>query len=291
MTNIINQNWNVGCHTEFRGNISDTLQKAIVFGMYSTQFFMGNPQSFKKRANISSTDLENCKKILKRFPLNVFTHFPYTCNLAGKKDSLAWCGNDFIDKNTTESLNSLKSELDILSEIKGGVVIHPGNFNDRKKGLEAIAKSLNKISFKENSNLLLENSAGQGTSLCTTLLEIKTVLNLLEDEKKPYVNVCIDTCHLFSYGDYDFSKCEEVDNFFKDFDYAIGLEKLRLFHLNDSEKAKKSKKDRHALLGKGFIWNENFSPLIYLLEKCEKLKIPSVLETHSSDLKTLAKLK
>ena len=282
--------WHVGAHTAFEQRICDTLWTSINYGMYTTQFFMGSPNSFN-RTKITEKDLHESRKILSRFPTHVFTHFPYVANLAGSKDILAWDGNDSQDSKTTYILKSLEYELGIIAQLESkhsGVVIHPGNFPNRKKGLEAIYKSINKINFYPNSRLVLENSAGQGTSLATTFEEIRDIINGVEKKKRKHIGVCIDTCHLYAYGDYDLSEEKEVERMFLDFEATIGLDKLSLIHLNDSETPRKSKKDRHACLGTGHIWGKSFKSLVYLLDKCKEYDVPLVLETHSLDMKTLS---
>src|SRR3989344_1030365 len=94
------QKWEVGAHTVFSGKICDSLWTSINYGMYATQFFMGNPRGFD-RTQISSDDINECKKILKRFPLYIFTHFPYIANLAGSKNTLAWNGDKSQDGKTS----------------------------------------------------------------------------------------------------------------------------------------------------------------------------------------------
>jgi len=282
--------WDVGCHTSFSGKICDTLWTGINYGMKTIQFFLGSPQGYK-RAQISSQDVIECKKILKRFPTSIFSHFPYIANLAGAKGCLAWNGDFLQNKKTTIILEALEYELGVLSSFypnKNGVVIHPGNFPDRQKGLKTISKSINKINFPVNSKLLLENTAGQGTSLATTFEEIKTIIDGVDEKKRGNIGVCIDTCHIYAYGDYDLSLVDEVKRMFSDFDTIIGLDKFSLLHLNDSEKPMKSRIDRHACLGTGLIWKEDFSSLIYLLDECQKNNIPVVLETHGTDMITLS---
>jgi deoxyribonuclease-4 len=287
---IYNIRWDVGAHTAFEKRVCDTLWTSINYGMYTTQFFMGNPQNFD-RAKISAEDLSSCKKILERYPTNVFTHFPYIANLAGSKKTLAWDGNPLQDYKTTHILRSLEYELGIIAQLgskKNGVVIHPGNFPDRQKGLETISKSINKINFFPGSKLILENSAGGGTSLATTFLEIKEIINHIDDRRKEHIGVCIDTCHIYAYGDYDLSEVKEVKRMFSDFDKIIGIDKLSLIHLNDSETPIKSRVDRHACIGAGHIWKKNFSSLVYLLDQAQEYGIPIVLETHGLDMITLA---
>lgn len=286
---MIRCEYNAGSHMGFSGKISDTIWEAINLGMTTLQFFLGNPYGYD-RAKISIEDIEKCKKILKHWPTDIFSHYPYISNLAGSIKSLAWNGDEKQDKKTQYILKSLEYELNILSNFNGGVVIHPGNFPERSKGLKAISESINKINFTKGSKLLLENAAGQGDSLAVNFLEIKAILDNIEKTRKENVFVCIDTCHIFAYGEYNLSNIEDVDKMFNDFEKTIGIDKFALLHLNDSETPQKSRKDRHACLGQGYIWKNSFDSLVHLLKKCEKYKIPIVLETCSSDMITLSNL-
>jgi apurinic endonuclease APN1 len=279
---IYNVDYEIGAHTSFSGIISNTIKESINYGMYATQFFMGNPQSFK-RAIISTKDLEDSKTLISRFPMSVFSHFPYIANLAGSVQCLAWSGNRKCDDKTNAVLESITYELGILAELGGGVVIHPGSFKNRKQGIETIFKSINKIDFPKNSKLVLENSAGQGTTLATTLYEIKEIIDGVK--KKEHIGVCIDTCHLMSYGEYNFKDTENIDKFFIDFENIIGMKYLSLIHLNDSETEIGSKRDRHACLLTGF-WKWN--TLTHFLDKCKVFKIPIILETHVCDMLTIS---
>lgn len=278
--------WKCGCHTQYQGNISDTLKVSVNYGMYATQFFLGNPQSFN-RSKVSEDDLKKCSKILKEYPMDVFSHFPYLANLAGSVDSLAWNGDEKQDGKTKALLKSLEYELGVLASIGKGVVIHPGNYKDRKVGLETIAKSINKIDFPKGSKLLLENSAGKGVSLATTFEELSNILDGVSESRKKHVGVCVDTCHIFDYGEYDLRDTEEVDRMFDEFDNEIGLQKLTLIHLNDSVHGLKSKRDQHACLGTGHIWEDNMEALRYFMDKTKEIDVPVVLETHGMDMITL----
>ena len=281
--------WPVGAHTAFAGRICDTIWTGINYGMYALQFFMGSSRSFN-RTVITENDINECKKILARFPTKIFSHFPYVANLAGSKDFLAWNGDSSQDGKTTHLLKMLEYELHVLGQLNGGVVIHPGNHTNEEKGLKAIATSINKIKFTGESKLLLENSAGQGTSLATTFEQIKTIIDNVEKEKRKHIGVCIDTCHIFSYGQYDLSQIDVVEKMFTNFDKIIGLDRFTLLHLNDSETSLGKKVDRHAYIGTGYIWGNNFDSLVYLLNKCEKLNIPVVLETRGRDMLVLGSI-
>lgn len=292
MSQILSVKWDVGAHMPFSTFITPTLIQAIDRGMYSCQFFMGNPKSYK-RQRIAQKDFDSSREILTHFPLHVFTHFPYIANLNGSVKSLAWDGDKMIDGKMKHMLGELEYEINTIAKLNtlsNGVVIHPGCYPDRPVGLDTIAKSINKISFDTNSKLLLENCAGEGRKLCKNFEELKRVIDSVDPSKKNNVGVCVDTAHIWGEGDYDLRRCDEVDRLFHDVDKNIGLGKFNLLHLNDSEVPLGAKKDRHACLGTGFIWGESFDSLTYLLNKCKENNIPMILETNEVDMLTLSNM-
>jgi len=292
--NIHCMKYQAGSHVPFTGTITSSIMFGIQNGMNTIQFFMGNPKKYN-RTIISEEDLETSKKILKKFPINVFTHFPYSANFAGSvKDGLAWNNNPQIDYSMGIKIKGVEYELKTLSSLgmkNTGVIIHPGSFPNREEGHKTVSKSINKINFpKDGSKLLLENCAGEGTKLCKTFTEIKKVLDLVDDDKKDSVGVCVDTAHIWGAGTYDLSKIEGVKKMFEDFESIIGIEKFKLLHLNDSKASFGSKKDLHQLIGQGQIWGKNIEPLRFLLHKCEENNIPILLETTPSDVYVIAKI-
>jgi len=295
MTNVFSMFWEVGEHTHFEESITKTILHGVRSGMYTIQCFIGDPKNAWKRNEIDEEDIKNTKKILGRFPMNVFTHYPFCANLAGQsaKGCLAWNGNQEVDRKLKGVLRALEYELGIVanfSEKRAGVVIHPGSYPDRYDGHITVSKTLNMIKFPKNSVLLLENCAGEGNKLCRNFEEIKIVIDLLNPANKPHVKVCVDTAHIWGQGDYDLRLVSEVDRMFKDFERLLGLEIFYLLHLNDSAALLGSKKDLHACLGEGEIWRDSFESLIHLLNKCKENNIPMVLETHGGDMITLAKI-
>ena len=289
---VDNLSWNIGSHVKWEGNFYNTLHKAINSGMYSFQAFMGNPKSFV-RSEISESDIQATQNLLNRFPTFVFTHAPYLYNLSGSKDCLAWNGDSTQDEKTMKVLESLEYELNIVANfsLKGnGVIVHPGNHTDREAGLAAISKSINKIKFNDNAMLLLENSAGQGTSLATTFKEIYSIYKNIDEDKKKYIGVCVDTAHIFGYGEYDISKLSEMKRMISEFLELFDISKLKLIHLNDSKAPCKSRKDRHELIGEGLIWRESKESLLYLLQFCKENQVPLVLETEPEDMEKFFKM-
>lgn len=289
--------WQVGCHLSFRGEILNVVLDAIENGMYTTQFFLGDPKNAWKRDKVTKDDILSSKEMMKRFPINLFSHYPFCANLAGKasKGGLAWDGDNSIDNKLRGVIDSLEYELGVISEFqtetnKTGVIIHPGSNVNRESGHLKVAETINKVNFPKNSFLILENCAGEGNKLCRNFSEIAIVLNNLDDDKLKHTKVCIDTAHLWGQGDYNLSEVSEIDRLFDDFDKEIGLQNWRLLHLNDAGVPLGSKKDVHACLGEGYIWKNNFDSLHHLLIKCTDNNIPMVLETEIKDMITLCKI-
>jgi deoxyribonuclease-4 len=290
--------WDIGSHIAFRGTLSKAIEDGISFGAYAIQFFLGNPKSFT-RSRMSDDDITEAKRLTDRFPMTVISHSPYMFNWAGTVKDLAWAGNEDLDNSMIWKLAELEYEVNVLANFpRNGVVVHPGCHTDRLAGCRAIGKSLSKINFHKNGRILLENSAGEGNKLGNTFVELKLMYDSIVQEKQKHFGFCVDTAHIFGNGEYDLRKCDEVKRMFREFDETIGLDKLSLIHLNDSrcDDSKGcdayfgSKKDRHAMIGEGYIWGESFDSLLTLLDFIKKHKIPLVLETTPFDLITMGQI-
>lgn len=285
--------WDVGSHISFSGKLLSTVRRGVNSGMNTIQFFMGDYKSAWKREKIEEDDIIETKKLMKRFHMNIFSHYPFCANFAGKaqKGGLAWKNNNEVNQRLRGVIRALEYELSILANFheygRCGVVIHPGSYYERNEGHLAVAQTINLIDFPKDSVLLLENCAGEGNKLCRDFEEIQYVLKNLEEKQRSHVKVCVDTAHIWGQGDYDLREKKEIDRLFRDFQFLIGLENLYLLHLNDSKVPLGSKKDVHEDLGEGYIWKNRFDSLVYLLNKCKEYQIPMVLETHETDLKTL----
>jgi apurinic endonuclease APN1 len=190
---------------------------------------------------------------------------------------------DKIPSNFQSTMDGLTCELDICADAFGtGVVVHIGSGEIRDKALVRIPQTIQRVLAGEKKrHILLENSAGEGNKLGSTLEDMKVIYFAISKEYQEQVSFCIDTCHLYACGEYDISSVDEVKRFFKDFDKTFGLKKLRLVHLNDSKGECGCKKDRHENIGEGYIFStkEGQKSLEYLVKFCNKNKIDMVLET------------
>lgn len=273
--------------------LTNTINHALTCGMYSCQICLGPMKSYT-RSKIEQKDIEETKKIQKQYGINIFSHMPYLYNLCGSSKQIAWgIGKEESkeqNNKTKAMIKSMEYELKVLSNFNNdkytsGCVVHPGNlYNSHKddkileKGIEAIAQTINKINFPEKSMLLLENSAGEKNKIAKNIDELAKIYELVKCKEN--VGICIDTAHLWG-GNYNMSKVEHIDNFFKEFDHKIGLDKLKLIHLNDSKVKLGSGVDRHEYICRGNIWKKDPSILSYFLDKTRN--IPTVLETCEED--------
>jgi deoxyribonuclease-4 len=142
--------------------------------------------------------------------------------------------------------------------------MHPGSYTTgtEEQGLQFIADGLRTLLAERPDSgvvILLEQTAGQGTNLGHRFEHLAAILERLEGS--PRVGVCLDTCHLLTAG-YDLCSDEGYRQTFRDFDRLVGLDRIKLFHLNDSKKPCGSRIDRHEHIGKGCLGLEPFRRLL-----------------------------
>lgn len=277
-----------GTHITFRNNVLDTLlfhteklDNCKVF-----QVYIGSSKSFK-RTSISEEDLNSSSMFCNENKVKLFSHQPLLYNLAGgcAKCVPAWIGDTPNKDYKTMNLmcSNITKELRITSKCNGGCVVHPGAWKDKKEGRDMVIKTLNYIDYPEDSCLLLENSAGEGNKVAHRLKDIQYMIDGVSPNKRGNIGVCLDTAHMFGSGLSELKTGADIDKLFDDIKSTIGLDKVKLIHLNDSEARFKSCVDEHACIGTGHIWNESPDSLFVLMYYCKKYDIPMCLETSPSD--------
>jgi deoxyribonuclease-4 len=154
------------------------------------------------------------------------------------------------------------------------IVMHPGSHVGEgvDYAIRRIAEALNSILTGEESlYICLETMVGDGSKVGNSLEEISEIISLVKHQER--LAVCIDTCHNYSYG-YDIAN--DFDGFLQRFDDVIGLERLKVAHINDSKHPFGARKDRHANIGEGSIGLEVLKRIVHH----EVLRgIPQILET------------
>lgn len=178
-------------------------------------------------------------------------HASYLINLASP-----------LKKKREKSLTLLLREIEWAKQLNiPHLVLHPGFHmgTGEEMGLIRITEMLNKaleLSGGYKVNILLETTSGQGTGIGYRFEHLAGIMEGTKATKR--VGVCFDTCHAFAAG-YDFRQKEEYGQIIGEFDKIIGIERLKLFHLNDSKTGIGSRLDRHEHPGKGCIGLEPFS--------------------------------
>ena len=157
------------------------------------------------------------------------------------------------------------------------LVLHPGSHTGSgiENGIDRIANALNEVLTKAEPEfkLLLENVAGAGTAVGSTIEELEIIHDNLVDQNK--VGICFDTCHGFAAG-YDLNDKKAVDQLLLQIDDVFGLDKLGVIHANDCKGELGNNKDRHQHIGKGKIGDNGFRNLVHHPQLKDK---PFILET------------
>jgi deoxyribonuclease-4 len=258
----------LGAHMSISGGLEKALLRGEECGCQVIQVFTKSPNQWVcGKLPPEEMDAFHAARI-RTSVVPVAAHDSYLINLASPRP-----------ENRRRSLQALQGELvraDLLSIPY--VVIHPGAHlgAGEKKGIRRIAEALNRIFDRTlglRVQILLETTAGQGTSLGYRFEQLAEIIRQTESQER--LAVCVDTCHIFAAG-YDFGDGETFDKLLRDFDAIIGLKRLKLIHVNDSKKERGSRIDRHEHIGQGFIGERAFS---FLLKAPLFKDLPFILET------------
>jgi len=259
----------LGAHVSISGGVYKAPERGEKLGCESIQIFSKNQMQWKAKP-LTPGDSQKFKEELRKTHIKeVVIHDSYLINLGSPdEEKLKKSRDAFLDEMVRAEILGVKY-----------LVFHPGSHMGKGEeiGLKLIAESLNILidKAKEASNvlLLLETTAGQGSNLGYKFEHLKFIMDQVE--KKERLGVCFDTAHAFEAG-YDISTEEGYERTFKEFDNIIGLEKLKVFHLNDSKTPLGSHIDRHEHIGEGMIGLKAFE----LLVNDERFKNhPMILET------------
>jgi len=264
----------IGCHVSIAGGIENSVIRAEELDCNTMQIFSKNSSTWREKI-YTEEEIKNFKENLKNSNVNpVFIHTSYLINLASPSDELYFKSiNAFIEEMKRADL--------LLADLPYPyLIIHPGAHTGagEEYGIQRIIRALNIILEKSadlnlKTMILLENTAGSGTNLGYSFIQLKRMLEGAKNRKK--IGICLDTCHAFAAG-YDLSHREGIKQTLEEFERYIGLNKLKVIHLNDSKHPLGSHKDRHMNIGEGFIGLEGFR----LMLNHKHLKdLPFILET------------
>ena len=237
-----------GVHVSIAGGLHKGLLRAVELGCDTAQFFLVNPRGWRSKP-LEGDEIERFLEVRNEAAKGVrplVAHMPYLPNLASSDDEIF-----------AKSVAALRDNLERCEALKiDFLVLHMGK-GDLEKGVDRMRDGI-VWAFEErnfSTNLLLENTAGQGREFGSQVSEISMVYDKIPDGIAK--GVCLDVCHAFAAG-YDVSKKEGILSLIRETEQGFGLSEVKLIHINDALKPLGSRVDRHAKVGEGFIGKEGF---------------------------------
>ena len=260
----------LGAHVSAAGGVPEAPPRAAALAATAMQLFTKMANRWAERACVD----EECASFRERLAATsvaaTMAHDSYLINLASPDPVLR-----------ARSIASFVAELCRCHALGlDFLVSHPGNYmDDRDAGIarnaDAISEALG--AAPGSTVLCLETTAGSGTSLGATFEELAAIIERIDPAQRARVGICVDSCHVYSAG-YDL--VNDYDGVFARLDDAMGIERLRVMHLNDSKTPFASKKDRHELIAEGSLGE---TPFRRIMTDERLARVPKVIETPKLD--------
>ena len=264
----------IGAHVSISGSLDIAIDNAVERECNAFQIFTRNPRSWFAK-DLDPVEVKKFKEKLQKSKIDrmaTCAHMPYLPNLSSPDDD-----------GYQKSIKSMTQEVERCHKL--GIpylVTHLGSHkgSGEENGMRRLVSALNRVAeTKADVMILLENTAGQKNSVGSDFIQLGEIFSKCKPSKK--FGICLDTCHAFVAG-YDLRKKEDAKKAIKKFDDAIGLENLKILHLNDSKGELNSNRDRHDHIGLGAIGKEGLGEIVKIMNRNN---IPIVLETPIDDLR------
>ena len=261
------------------GGLPRAVERAAIHRCDALQIFAKNASRWRGR-DVPAAEVREFRARVKAAGIGpVVSHGSYLINLATTNKALR-----------RQSMDAMGDEL-ARAEALGllGVVLHPGAYTigNEADGLTLIAEALLVVlraRRRGTTMVLLENTAGQGTTLGATFEQLASIIAKTGDHRR--IGVCLDTCHLLASG-YDIVSPEGYAETFTQFGRLVGFDRLRAFHLNDSKKPLGSRVDRHEHIGQGCLGLEPFRRIV---NDRRFRDLPMLLETAKAEGKATGQI-
>jgi deoxyribonuclease-4 len=268
----------LGAHEGVGGGVSTAFARAEADGADCLQIFTRNVRGWAARP-FDPAEVERFRAEASRTRLPVAAHSTYLVNLC--------CEDEEIRGKSRDALADELSRCEILG-IRW-LIFHPGSHADEAAGIEMIADGMAQALHRcpGKVRLLIETTAGQGTSLGWRFEQVAAIREAVPVPHRRRVGVCVDTCHVHAAG-YDLLTPEGYERTFRDLDRTVGLSRVEAFHLNDSKKPLGCRVDRHEHIGEGAL---GLPPFKRLVNDRRFAQIPGFLETDQRFKENLAVLR
>jgi deoxyribonuclease-4 len=261
-----------GAHLSIAGGLHHAVESALELGCETVQLFTKNASQWAGKPLVEE-EVQRFRTALQASTLTHATaHDSYLINLASPDEAL-W--NRSLAAFIDEVRRADRLGLDYLVTHPGA---HMGEGDDA--GLERVARAIDETHAQcpdASVMILLETTAGMGTTLGHRFEHLAAIRRMIAEPER--VGVCVDTCHVLAAG-YPLSPVRAYNATWREFDRTIGVEHIRVFHLNDSKKPRGSRVDRHEHIGEGEVGLEAFRLLV---NDGRFRHLPMILETPKED--------
>jgi deoxyribonuclease-4 len=256
----------IGAHVSSSGGIHNAIDRAVAIGAESVQVFTQSPRTWRPTNHDPATFERFRERRAEEGIGGVLCHALYLCNLATPDDAV-------YEKSVAALRNTMQVAVAIGAD---GVVFHVGSHlgSGFDAALERVLPAMEQLLelSSDETWLLIENSAGAGGTIGRSVEELATLYERVG--RHPRLGICLDSCHLYVSG-VDVTDAAALDRCLDDVDSAIGLDRLRALHVNDSAAPLGSNRDRHANILEGLLGER----LGVFLASPRLQGLPAVLET------------
>ncbi|MGM8214128.1 deoxyribonuclease IV [Bacillaceae bacterium W0354] len=257
----------LGSHVSMSGKkmLLASSEEAVTYGANTFMIYTGAPQNTRRKP-IEELNIDAGIKHMKEHGIeDIVVHAPYIINI----------GNTTKPETFELGVNFLRSEIE-RTEALGAkqIVLHPGAHvgAGAEQGIAKIIEGLNEILERNQKvQIALETMAGKGSECGRTFDELAKIIDGVTYNEN--LSICFDTCHVHDAG-YDI--VNDLDGVLKEFDDVIGLDRLKVIHINDSKNERGAQKDRHENIGFGYI---GFDTIHKIVHHPDLMHLPKILET------------
>lgn len=257
----------IGSHVSMSGKemLLAASKEAVSYGANTFMIYTGAPQNTRRKP-IEELNIDKGLAHMKAHGIEeIVVHAPYIINI----------GNTMNVDTFSLGVSFLRSEIERTEAIGAKqLVLHPGAHVGAgvEAGIAKIIEGLNEVITNDQQvQIALETMAGKGSECGSRFEELAKIIDGVTHNDK--LSVCFDTCHTHDAG-YDI--VNDFDGVLEQFDRIIGLDRLKVLHINDSKNPCGSRKDRHENIGFGYI---GFDALNYIVHHPQLMHVPKILET------------
>lgn len=257
----------IGSHVSMNGKkmLLGSSEQAASYGANTFMIYTGAPQNTRRKPVEELNIMNGREHMVENGISDIVVHAPYIINI----------GNTVKPETFDLGVNFLRNEVDRTAAIGAKqIVLHPGSHvgAGADEGIKKVVEGLNEVLEKDKDvQIALETMAGKGSEIGRTFDELAKIIDGVTENEK--LSVCMDTCHIHDAG---YNVVQDFDGVLNYFDKIIGVDRLKVVHVNDSKNDRGAHKDRHENIGFGYI---GFDALEYVIKHPQLQDLPKILET------------